>query len=563
VGEGHGDWIAVPQPSLQVTRFVNLMVENPAQEARNTACGSLGGPNGLYTHFDRGSGTINIERDEYAGGDYTLAFGKDGNFTHELYHLVCEGNGTVPLNQSWSSEMLATFAEYVGGNAWPYLVQPNYDYDISFIPSGDDTDSTEYCGTYVDFFGSLACKYNEYRLFGAYLHHQFPGPSSVSQKDDLIYSWIRNLPEESGGKSVQDLWGLSLYLEDPDTLESYYVSRLGIPTVTGRGDLRVQKIFNQYGLARFLDNSSPSFYDGVYGFPSGVSPTGTFGIFTFGGMSSGWKAALTVPPEIVLGSAFVSAGIDTLEGDWHDPSYPGGRGEPTKLRAWSTDYIAFRADSAAFSSVSDQSLVVTIQGSVPTGHKVFVNYITYDTYEGDLFTHGDDAVTVFDGAASIVYPNTYGIAAIPNFGDSVKSAVISITMVEDPIGSASNSNPASLSYKAIYRLASVSSTPEQPAPSPSKPSHALVSVAPHPFLTSTKVTYRIQEDGKDHRVQLSVFDVAGRLCRSLGLDGTGGTHTTVWDGRVDSSARAQTGVYFFRLSVDGVPIGQRKVLLSN
>jgi hypothetical protein len=72
---------------------------------------------------------------------------------------------------------------------------------------------------------------------------------------------------------------------------------------------------------------------------------------------------------------------------------------------------------------------------------------------------------------------------------------------------------------------------------------------PNPFNPQTTVKYDLPESGP---VRLSVFDVAGRLVRTL-VDDTmpPGSHEAVWDG-TDSSGRAVgSGSYLARLEFGG------------
>jgi len=54
-------------------------------------------------------------------------------------------------------------------------------------------------------------------------------------------------------------------------------------------------------------------------------------------------------------------------------------------------------------------------------------------------------------------------------------------------------------------------------------------------------------------VELSVYDVGGRLVRSL-ADGpwAAGRHVAAWDGRNEKGRRVAGGVYLMRLEVGGV-----------
>jgi hypothetical protein len=72
---------------------------------------------------------------------------------------------------------------------------------------------------------------------------------------------------------------------------------------------------------------------------------------------------------------------------------------------------------------------------------------------------------------------------------------------------------------------------------------------PNPFETGTAIDYALP---KESALTLEVFDVGGRLVRSL-FDGTkpAGMHRVHWDG-LDSSGRpSAAGIYFYRLRAGG------------
>lgn len=69
---------------------------------------------------------------------------------------------------------------------------------------------------------------------------------------------------------------------------------------------------------------------------------------------------------------------------------------------------------------------------------------------------------------------------------------------------------------------------------------------PNPFNPSTTISFRLPESG---RVELAVYDVRGRLVRTL-LEGVrpAGEESVVWDGTDNGGAPLSSGVYFVRLT---------------
>ena len=81
---------------------------------------------------------------------------------------------------------------------------------------------------------------------------------------------------------------------------------------------------------------------------------------------------------------------------------------------------------------------------------------------------------------------------------------------------------------------------------------------PNPFNPSTEIRFTVNRAGKG---SLRVYNLRGELVRSL-LEGTlrAGPHVLTWDGRDAVGDPAATGVYLYRLEVDG-DVGVRKMML--
>ena len=87
----------------------------------------------------------------------------------------------------------------------------------------------------------------------------------------------------------------------------------------------------------------------------------------------------------------------------------------------------------------------------------------------------------------------------------------------------------------------------------------LGAAAPNPFNPSTTIPFEV---GRPARVRLVIYDVLGRAVRTL-VDRRveAGSHRVAWDGRDDASVRQPSGVYFYRLEVDGAPVATRKMVM--
>ena len=92
------------------------------------------------------------------------------------------------------------------------------------------------------------------------------------------------------------------------------------------------------------------------------------------------------------------------------------------------------------------------------------------------------------------------------------------------------------------------------------PGLALAQNSPNPFNPSTEIRFTLAQSG---RVNLRVFDAAGRLVRTL-VDGDlpADTHAVNWDGRADDGGRAAAGVYLYRLETPEGVLSRSMVMVK-
>jgi len=92
------------------------------------------------------------------------------------------------------------------------------------------------------------------------------------------------------------------------------------------------------------------------------------------------------------------------------------------------------------------------------------------------------------------------------------------------------------------------------------PVYVLEGASPNPFNPVTTVTYKAPADAS---VRLAIYNVAGRLVRTL-VEGEVGTghRTVVWDGRDDRGAEVESGVYFCLMEADGFRDTAKMVLMK-
>jgi hypothetical protein len=85
--------------------------------------------------------------------------------------------------------------------------------------------------------------------------------------------------------------------------------------------------------------------------------------------------------------------------------------------------------------------------------------------------------------------------------------------------------------------------------------------SPNPFSASTTICFWIPETPEQEHVTLRVYDIHGRLVRTL-LDGpAAGGHTRVpWHGTNRLDERVPAGTYFYRLEMGGTSRTKRLVV---
>jgi hypothetical protein len=85
---------------------------------------------------------------------------------------------------------------------------------------------------------------------------------------------------------------------------------------------------------------------------------------------------------------------------------------------------------------------------------------------------------------------------------------------------------------------------------------------PNPFNPHTTLAFDLPGEGARH-VRVAVYDVAGRLVREL-LDGAvdAGHHRLRWDGRTARGGQAPSGVYLYRVTIDGFEQSGKLVLVQ-
>ncbi len=82
---------------------------------------------------------------------------------------------------------------------------------------------------------------------------------------------------------------------------------------------------------------------------------------------------------------------------------------------------------------------------------------------------------------------------------------------------------------------------------------------PNPFHNRTSISFKLTVDTD---AELRVYDVAGRLVRSIDAPRGVGEHVLAWDTRDRNGRRVPAGVYYYRLEGAGNTTGSRKMIVN-
>ncbi len=82
---------------------------------------------------------------------------------------------------------------------------------------------------------------------------------------------------------------------------------------------------------------------------------------------------------------------------------------------------------------------------------------------------------------------------------------------------------------------------------------------PNPFNPSTTISFSIQNNSK---IELSIFNIKGQRIKTLTQNVlTKGSHSLIWDGDDESGKSVSSGIYFYKLNVNGKNEAVKKCLL--
>ena len=122
------------------------------------------------------------------------------------------------------------------------------------------------------------------------------------------------------------------------------------------------------------------------------------------------------------------------------------------------------------------------------------------------------------------------------------------------------SNDPSTPFLTVPIIATVNASVDAPAVEKPLPTViALHANVPNPFRNGTEIRFDLPRAG---RVQLRIYDVSGRLVRTLvDREEPAGYRSVVWDGKDETGQRASAGVYFYSFQTQDKTIQRKMVQL--
>ena len=87
----------------------------------------------------------------------------------------------------------------------------------------------------------------------------------------------------------------------------------------------------------------------------------------------------------------------------------------------------------------------------------------------------------------------------------------------------------------------------------------LYSNYPNPFNSNTTISFSILNTSK---IEISVFNIKGQKVKLLAKNSfERGDHSVIWNGKDDTGKSVSSGIYFYKLNVDGASHQIRKCIL--
>ncbi len=332
-------------------------------------------------------------------------------FAHELQH-ACLGLNSPATWYSNVNESLSKLAEYIAGGEQDKTCDISYDTSILRV---------ERC--------EAERKYMAEQTWMAYLYDRFSNSPS-DPTDDLVYRWVR--------EDDVTLTSLAELLEDDD------FAWLGGET----GDERFRTLFQSFAVAKFADAPDLT-SDKRYGYeefnamldlglmldnctfyaPGSCPrrPIDCSGPTSGCGNHAGCWNVKIIPPVYDVTSSNENA-LATVSDYYEDPG--DASRDSIEVATYGTDFIVFKADDYYDDGEQHEFHfdLAKVAGAMPLNTQIQVSVIGYSSVEDTLQLHPEDIV--FVAPLSIEAGATEAQCVVTDFGRSIKSVVVVLTLVE-------------------------------------------------------------------------------------------------------------------------------------
>ncbi len=394
------------------------VVSNPTTQQRDTL--NCAHTNSLMYQGPPPASAVDTTGAGWAAADSTANWGFCHEFQHSFPPQMSDDNMKLGI-----TELFSTGAEALAGERPdPPIFEVPYTWPLigDFIAEGGGC-----AGTF-----RYSANYQAWRLFSAYLVYNFRGQDTTQTlaaiEDDLMHRWARN---------DRRLSGLRPLLRD-DSCYTCSQKTYFHPGGAALDDIsRLALLLHNWRTATYVNNSSLA--EGQYGYPPqfGFQPARDVGAWQSFDACGLQDDVVAIPPEVTMTPTHITQEVTkvvtryTSNGQY---SYP--------MRLWpeGSEYWVVRSDPALATTAQDllvsvaaESVIREIQASGQRDGRLVASVVPYAEQGGNLWEHPEWAraplqpkwVDVDSAAGSLQL-------VVPHFGDSIKAAVVVISLADGP-----------------------------------------------------------------------------------------------------------------------------------
>jgi len=193
-------------------------------------------------------------------------------------------------------------------------------------------------------------------------------------------------------------------------------------------------------------------------------------------------------------------------------------------------------------------------GTVGVAFEIVATALHTDTTKTLTITAGGAPASLAFSHTPGISPATATLSGVLTEADAVGSPHTIAWQVDDGAGGTATATTA-------LHVSTVTAVSAEEVPT-GAPRVLSLRSRPNPFQTTTQIDLRVAGRAPAGRWALRLYDLNGRLVRTL-LEGAPWRSTIVrWDGVTESGARAAAGVYYYRLEGPNLRLGRRLLLLK-